>query len=388
MDPIDTEPIAADRIAAEPIATAAAPLPVPAGLGWDSGWAAEFAPFAGERRRPARVVAAHRGAWIVALEDGDRDAVLAGRLRHEAARPADLPAVGDWVAAGANAAVVGPAVISAVLPRRTAFRRAADDGAAGSEQVLASNVDVALVVTGLDGDFNLRRLERYLAVAWSGGATPVVVLNKADAAPDPDGARLAAEAVAPGVDVRLISARQGLGVPELARDHLTPGRTAVVLGSSGAGKSTLLNALLGQERARTAPVREADARGRHTTTHRELHRLPGGGLLIDTPGIRALGVAGADDGLAPAFADVADLAAGCRFADCRHDGEPGCEVWAAVAEGRLSADRLAAHRKLEREAAHVARQSDRLLREADRRKWKAISTSAKDHMARKYGSDQ
>ncbi len=370
----------------DPIAAAPAHLAAPAGLGWDNGWAAEFAPFAGGRRRPARVVAAHRGAWILALEDGDRDAVLAGRLRHEALRPADLPAVGDWVAAEADAAAAGPAVIAAVLPRRTAFRRAADDGTISSEQVLASNADVALVVTGLDGDFNLRRLERYLAVAWSGGATPVVLLNKADAAADPEGARLAAGAVAPGVDVRLISAREGLGVPELARDHLRPGRTAVVLGSSGAGKSTLLNALLGEERAQTRAVREADARGRHTTTHRELHRLPGGGLLIDTPGIRALGVGGADDGLAPAFADVAELAASCRFADCRHDGEPGCEVRAAVAEGRLPADRLASHRKLEREAAHVARQGDRLLREADRRKWKAISAASKEHTARKYGS--
>ena len=369
-----------------PIASPAA-LRVPAGLGWDDGWATGFAPFATGRRRPARVVAAHRGAWILALDDGDREAVLAGRLRHEAVGPADLPAVGDWVAAEADAAVAGPAVIAAVLPRRSAFRRAADDGSIASEQVLASNVDAALIVTGLDGDFNLRRLERYIAVAWSGGATPVILLNKADAAPDPDGARLAAEAIAPGVDVRLISARAGAGVPELARDHLLPGRTAVVLGSSGAGKSTLLNALLGEERARTAAVREADARGRHTTTHRELHRLPGGGLLIDTPGIRSLGVGGADEGLAPAFADVADLAADCRFADCRHEGEPGCAVRAALDEGRLSRERFASHRKLEREAAHAARQGDRLLAEADRRKWKAIASAGREHMARKYGRE-
>ncbi len=365
---------------------ASLPLPVPAGLGWDGGWASDFSPFADGRRQPARVVAAHRGAWILALEDRDRDAVLAGRLRHEAARATDLPAVGDWVAADADADVAGPALISAVLPRRTAFRRAAD-GTAASEQVLAANVDVALVVAGLDGDFNLRRLERYLAVAWSGGVTPVIVLNKADAARDPRGAQASAEAVAPGVDVRLISAREGAGVVELARDHLRPGRTAVVLGSSGAGKSTLLNALLGEERARTGAVRSSDARGRHTTTHRELHRLPGGGLLIDTPGIRSLGVAGADDGLAPAFADVADLAADCRFADCRHDGEPGCAVQAAIATGQLSPERMASHRKLEREAAHAARQTDRLLREAERRRWKAIGMAAREHMARKYGRE-
>ncbi len=364
-----------------------APLPVPVGLGWDEAWAAGFVPFADGRRRPGRVVAAHRGAWILALEDGDRDAVLAGRLRHEAVRPGDLPAVGDWVAAEAEPAAHGPAVISAILPRRTVFRRASDDGTASSEQVLAANVDVTLVVTGLDGDFNPRRLERYLAVAWSGGTTPVILLNKSDAAVDPEAARTATLGVAPGVDVRLISALAGTGVDDLARDHLSRGRTAVVLGSSGAGKSTLLNALLGEERARTGAVRADDGRGRHTTTHRELHRLPGGGLLIDTPGIRSIGVAGADAGLTAAFADVAELAASCRFADCRHQGEPGCAVQAALGEGRLSPARLAAHRKLEREAAHAARQADRLLREADRRKWKAISTAAREHVARKYGRE-
>ena len=210
-----------------------------------------------------------------------------------------------------------PIVIQAVLPRRTAFTRTADERRAGSraadEQVLAANVDIAFVVTGLDGDFNLRRLERYLAVAWTGGATPVIVLNKADVARRPAGLRVAAEAVAPGVEVRAISALTGDGVAALADDHLPPGRTAVVLGSSGVGKSTLVNALLGYQRHRTGAVREDDSRGRHTTTHRELVRLPGGALLIDTPGIRSLGVAGASDGLETAFADIADLAAGCRF---------------------------------------------------------------------------
>jgi ribosome biogenesis GTPase len=364
------------------------PLAVPAGLGWDEGWADSFVPFSGGHRRPARVVAAHRGAWVLALDDVDRDAVLAGRLRHGAVRSVDLPAVGDWVAADADATVMGPAVIAAVLPRRSAFRRAAAEGTITSEQVLAANVDVALIVTGLDGDFNLRRLERYVAVAWSGGAIPVIVLNKADTARDPHGAHAAAQAVAPGVDVRVISARSGAGVAELNHDHLGPGRTAVVLGSSGAGKSTLLNALLGESRARTAAVRADDSRGRHTTTHRELHRLPGGGLLIDTPGIRSLGVGGAGEGLAPAFADVVELAAGCRFADCDHQGEPGCAVQAALDDGRLSADRFASHRKLEREAEHAARQTDRLLREEHRRKWKAIGAAAREQMTRKYGTDR
>jgi ribosome biogenesis GTPase / thiamine phosphate phosphatase len=194
--------------------------------------------------------------------------------------------------------------------------------------------------------------------------------------------------VAPGVEVRLIAALTGEGVERLAGDHLAAGRTAVVLGSSGAGKSTLVNALLGTERQRTAAVRADDARGRHTTTHRELVRLPGGGLLIDTPGIRSLGVAGAEAGLAPAFADLADIAARCRFADCRHEAEPGCEVRAALADGRLATERFEAHRKLEREAAHVARSNDRLLREADRRRWKLIHAASREHMAHKYGRER
>jgi ribosome biogenesis GTPase len=369
---------------------AVSPTPL-ADLGWDPGWAAAFLPFDAAGLQPARVVAAHRDAWVLAHAHGDGDAVISGRLRHEAFGPGDLPAVGDWVAVNPGE---DTAVIQAVLPRRTAFTRNASDSnrrrglRLSDDQVLAANVDVAFVVAGLDGDFNLRRLERYLAVAWSGGATPVIVLNKTDVATDVEGLRLAAGAVAPGVEVRAVSALTGDGVEALSAAHLGPGRTAVVLGSSGVGKSTLVNALLGSERQRTAAVREDDSRGRHTTTHRELVRLPGGALLIDTPGIRSLGVAGASEGIDPAFADITELAAECRFGDCRHEGEPGCAVQAALADGRLSGDRFESHRKLEREAAHVARASDPLARAAERRKWRAIHTSVRVHMKHKYGSDQ
>ena len=389
-----TEPGAKD--ASGPGAEDAAPATLEP-LGWDPGWAAAFAPFDDARRRPARVVAAHRDAWILATEAGDRDATVSGRLRHEALGPADLPAGGDWVAATVPSSALEPAVVHAVLPRRSAFARSSGDGhrtggaRLSDEQVIAANVDVALLVSGLDGDFNLRRLERYLGVAYAGGTTPVVVLNKADVAGGDGefaGYRTAAEAVAPGVEVRTISARTGDGVAALAADHLRPGRTAVVLGSSGVGKSTLVNALLGRDHLRTAAVREDDAKGRHTTTHRELVRLPGGALLVDTPGIRSLGVAGAADGLGAAFADVEDLAAGCRFADCRHEREPGCAVRAALDDGTLDEARFASHRKLEREAAHVARSGDRLLREAERKKWKAISQASSRHMAAKYGMDR
>jgi ribosome biogenesis GTPase len=377
-----------------PDPSAQAPGATLADLGWDAGWATAFLPFDAAGLRPARVIVAHRDAWVLARPGtaSDADAVVSGRFRHETFGPGDFPAVGDWVAYAPASGAGSPAVIHAVLPRRTAFTRSAGEerlaGNLAAEQVLAANVDVAFVVAGMDGDFNLRRLERYLAVAWSGGATPVIVLNKADLAADVEGVRVAAEAVAPGVDVRPISALQGEGIEALRAAHLGRGRTAVVLGSSGVGKSTLVNALVGSERQRTGAVRDDDSRGRHTTTHRELVRLPGGALMIDTPGIRSLGVAGMSDGLDPAFADIAELALACRFSDCRHAGEPGCAIASALADGTLSEDRLASHRKLEREAAHVARSNDPLLRAEDRRKWKAIHVSVNAHMKRKYGSDR
>lgn len=355
-------------------------------LGWDPGWADAFAPHAARGRRPARVVAVHRDTSIVRDHEGDRAASVSGSFRFEALATADYPTVGDWVALDAEG------VIAAVLPRRSVFRRMAADGTrrgAGldDEQVMASNVDVALLVAGLDHDFNLRRIERYLAVAWSSAITPVVVLNKADLDGDTDGRLVAVDAIAPDVAVVAVSAWTGAGLDELLA-HLRPGTTAAVLGSSGVGKSTLVNALLGEVRQKTAQVRVSDSRGRHTTTHRELFELPGGALLVDTPGIRALEVLGADEGLESTFDDVADLAAACRFSDCAHAGEPGCAVGAALADGRLSEDRLASHRKLEREMARAARQDDPRARAEHRRTWRLIQKSVNEHMARKYGDDR
>jgi ribosome biogenesis GTPase len=362
------------------------PTPAITALGWDAAWAETFVPFAARGHRPARVVAVHRETSIVRDDAGDRPATVSGAFRFEALAVSDFPTVGDWVA------LDGGAVIAAVLPRRSVFKRMAADGTRrggglDDEQIMASNVDVALLVAGLDNDFNLRRIERYLAVAWSSAVTPVVVLNKSDLADDVDGRLVAVEAVAPGVATVAVSAWTGAGLDEL-RAHLLPGMTAAILGSSGVGKSTLVNALLGEDRQKTADVRESDSRGRHTTTHRELFELPGGSLLVDTPGIRALEVLGAEDGVESAFDDVADLAAACRFSDCRHNGEPGCAVRAAIADGRLDEDRLESHQKLERELAHAARQGDPRARAEHRRMWRLISKSVNEHMERKYGADR
>jgi len=283
-------------------------------------------------------------------------------------------------------------VIEAILPRRSVFKRMASDASRrgariDDEQIMASNIDIALLVAGLDNDFNLRRIERYLAVAWSSEVTPVVVLNKSDLADDVDGRLVAVDAIAPSVATVAVSARTGAGLDAL-RAHLRPGMTAAILGSSGVGKSTLVNALLGEDRQATAAVREGDSRGRHTTTHRELFELPGGALLVDTPGIRSLEVLGADEGVDAAFDDITDIAATCRFSDCRHEGEPGCAIRAAVADGRLTEDRLASHRKLERELARIAREGDPRARAEHRRTWKLIHKSVDEHMQRKYGEDR
>ena len=366
-------------------------------LGWDAAWDATFEPLAPGDRRPARVVAVHKETAIVRDGSGpDRSAVVTGRFRHEALAQSDYPAVGDWVALEPprpEAGPDGPAVIAAILPRRSAFVRSAADasrrtaGLLADEQVIAANVDVAFLVAGLDGDFNLRRLERYLAVAWASRVTPVVVLNKADIARDLDGRLVAVEAIAPSVPIVVLSALTGDHLADLA-PYLGPGRTAVVLGSSGVGKSTLVNALLGEARQATAAVRGDDSRGRHTTTHRELFALPGGALLIDTPGIRSLEVVGADIGVETAFDDIDALALGCRFSDCGHDREPDCAVQAAIADGSLSRDRLDSQRKLERELAHSERKVDPRAQAEERKRWKTIHKAVDKQIDRKYGTER
>ncbi|HET7677639.1 MAG TPA: ribosome small subunit-dependent GTPase A, partial [Candidatus Limnocylindrales bacterium] len=247
-----------------------------------------------------------------------------------------------------------------------------------------ANVDTIFLVMALTGDFNLRRLERYLALAWSSGADPVVVLNKADLCPELEGRLLAVDAVAVGVPVHAVSAVTGAGLDALA-PYLWPGRTVALLGSSGVGKSSLANALLGEARLLVNAVRADDERGRHTTTSRQLLRLPGGALLLDTPGMRSVGLWTAEDGLQRAFDDIASLEAACRFSDCGHAGEPGCAVLAAVADGSLSEDRLDSRRKLERELEMLAARHDPLLRAERRRRFKQQGQGGRAAMLAKRG---
>ena len=348
-------------------------------LGWTSSLGEAFETYENDALVPGRVSAGHTRLHRVLTRHGELLAEVTGRLRHEARGPQDLPAVGDWVAV-APRLEEGRGTIHAVLPRRSAFvRRAA--GPATAAQVLAANVDTVFLVAGLDGDFSPRRVERALVLAWESGASPVVLLNKADLGGDLEARRREIEAAAPGVPVHAVSALLGDGLDALA-SYLAPGRTVALLGSSGVGKSTLVNRLLGRERQPTAPVRAHDQTGRHTTTHRELIVLPGGAVLLDTPGLREIQLWATEDGLLAAFDDVARLAAGCRFRDCRHRDEPGCAVRAAVAAGDLSAERLESHRKLEAELRHLEVRADVGLQREQKAKWRAIHKAARRHRPR------
>jgi ribosome biogenesis GTPase len=345
-------------------------LPVLEELGWDAGWASAFEQLEDDNLIPARIAAHHRASYLVWSADGELRARAAGRLfyAHEVGAP--LPAVGDWVAVAREDE--GRATIAAMLPRRSAFVRK-HAGRDSTEQVLASNVDVALLLAGLDDDFSLRRLERYVATAWESGADPLVVLTKTDLCDDVPAAVLAVESVAIGVPVYPVSNVTADGLDALAA-RLDPGRTAVLLGSSGVGKSSLLNSFAGTELMATRAL-AADGTGRHTTTHRELVQLAGGALVIDTPGLRELQFWEGD--LSAAFEDIEALAAECRFRNCAHLQEPGCAVQAAVDEGGLELDRLRSWRKLQRELEAIAARSDRRLRLARKKRWKEIAQVAR-----------
>lgn len=342
--------------------------------GWDAHAAEAWASYKGDGTAPGRVAAEHRGGYVVLTARGEARADLSGRLRRAAAQDEhQRPAVGDWVALDLHGEL-GTATIHAALPRKTVLSRRAP-GRAAVEQIVAANVDTAFVVHPLDQAPNLRRLERYLSIILASGAAPAVALTKADLVADPEpvlaALRPLLERVAGGraVPVHVLSSVTGAGLEGLD-DYVARPQTSALIGASGVGKSTLINRWLGESRLATAEVRE-DGKGRHTTTHRELLVLPRGGLVIDTPGMRELGLWRSDEGVDEAFAEVTALAASCRFRDCTHEREPGCAVQEAVAAGALDPERLASFTKLRRELASLERDRDVLARararKADRR---------------------
>lgn len=326
-----------------------------ADLGWNAAFAEHFEAWPEGGLVPARVSCQERQRYTILCEAGELKAQLAGRYRHQLRDRGAYPCVGDWV-------VVKPqtqenkAQIAGLLPRQSSFSRKAvlaGGPAYGEgkteEHILAANVDTVFLVCGLDRDFNLRRIERYIAVAWESAAKPVLVLNKTDAALDLEGQLAAAEQVAMGVPICATSALQNEGLNDL-RAHLGPGRTIALLGSSGVGKSTLINSLLGAEVLRTGPLREHDQRGRHTTTHREMILMPGSGILIDTPGLREIQIWGEEESVTRAFEDIEELGRQCRFRNCSHQSEPGCAIREAIEAGDLDPKRYRNYLRLLREA--------------------------------------
>jgi ribosome biogenesis GTPase len=372
--------------------------------GWDEVWEKKFADFAGKGLRPARVLAQYRHSYSLWTASGEADAEIAGALLYRA-EACDLPVVGDWVAIR-QYAPTDLAIITDVLLRKTKFSRKAS-GSVGEEQVIAANVDLLFIVCGLDHDYNLRRLERYLVAARQSGAKAVIVLNKADLyKADLHHADLGADlttrvaevkAIAAEIPVLAISALNEAGNEQVTQTLLpmiAAGKTAALVGSSGAGKSTIVNQLLGTAAQATQPIRESDGRGRHTTTHRELFFLSNGGLILDNPGIRELQLwaqnfrqgsqhhsqTTAVDG---AFPEIEALAATCAFRDCTHTAEPSCAVQQALASGEIGEARWRSYLKLRRELRHAAAQVDPNLRRTEKERWKKLCSSVKRNQKRK-----
>ncbi|MER8234921.1 ribosome small subunit-dependent GTPase A [Streptomyces sp. NPDC094049] len=348
--------------------------------GWDSGWAESFAPYAAQGLVPGRVVRVDRGQCDVATADGTVRADTAFVTPHD---PLRVVCTGDWAAVDPEGG--DPRYVRACLPRRTAFARSTSSKRSEG-QILAANVDHAVIAVSLAVDLDLGRIERFLALAWESGAQPIVVLSKADLVPDPTGLSYLVEdveTVAPGVQVLPLSSATGEGVDVLSA--VVAGGTTVLLGVSGAGKSTLANALVGQDVMAVQAARDIDGKGRHTTTTRNLLVLPGGGVLIDTPGLRGVGLWDAETGVGQVFSEIEELARACRFHDCAHESEPGCAVAAAIEDGSLPVRRFDSYRKLLRENQRLVAKTDARLRTEILKDWKRKGAEGRQAMELKRG---
>nr|WP_077247583.1 ribosome small subunit-dependent GTPase A [Bacillus sp. FJAT-27225] len=321
-----------------------------------------------------RVALEHKHMYRVWTEEGELLCEVSGKMAFEAAGREDYPAVGDWVMVAARSGE-GAGTIHGLLPRFSKFSRKSA-GRTAEEQIVAANVDVVFLVNSLNDDLNLRRIERYLLLAWESGANPVIVLSKADLCADVEEKVALVEAIAYGVPVISVSAEMNEGLDQLL-PYLAPGKTVALLGSSGVGKSTLTNKLLGEEKQAVKGIREADDKGRHTTTHRELILLPNGAVLIDTPGMRELQLWESQDGLSEAFSDIEEIADTCKFRDCQHNDEPGCAVQEAIFSGVLPAERLASYNKLQKELAYIERKADKRAQTEEKKRWKTIHKQIK-----------
>ena len=345
-------------------------------LGWNDFFASSFEPYHHQGFTVARVVIECRNTYILQSENAELSAEITGKLRYRAVERQDLPAVGDWVVIRAREGE-GTATIHDILPRKSKFSRKTV-GTKTAEQIVATNVDTVFLVSGLDGDFNPRRIERYLILACPSGANPVIVLNKADVCQNLEKCLAEVTAVALGVPIITISAATSQGLNEL-KPYLQLGQTVALLGSSGVGKSTITNQLMGETVQTVQAVRQGDDRGKHTTSHRELMVLPGGGLIIDTPGMREIQLWTGDEGLPETFADIDNLAQKCRFRDCQHQHEPGCAVQKALQQGRLDESRFLNYEKLHKEVKYMEILQDQREYIAEKEKWKKLTKAMRNY---------